>query len=66
LSALKNGGGNKKALEQNPGLAELHSQLGHALANRRRVAEAIAHLERAIRGLRSHVCNPKGPDPLDR
>ena len=38
----------EKALERNPGSAELHSQLGFALANNNRVAEGIPHLERAL------------------
>jgi tetratricopeptide (TPR) repeat protein len=39
----------EKALERNPGSAELDSQLGYALANANRLTEGIPHLERALR-----------------
>jgi tetratricopeptide (TPR) repeat protein/Tol biopolymer transport system component len=39
----------EKALAGNPGAAELRSQLGYALANRNRVAEALAQWRQALR-----------------
>jgi tetratricopeptide (TPR) repeat protein len=39
----------EKALERNPGSADLDSQLGYALAKANRLTEGIPHLEQALR-----------------
>jgi tetratricopeptide (TPR) repeat protein len=38
----------EKEVARNPGSAQVHSQLGYALANRNRVAQGILHLQQAI------------------